>query len=85
MVGELPLSGTGTPLDKSDAPSIGDLRRSCHERNQVLLKSLREDERSTELLENTLKDAALGRMAHPQEVGKRDLCSTLLHPRFGFA
>ena len=85
MVGELPLSGIGTPLDKSEAPSVSDLRRNCHERNHALLNSLREDERSSELLVNTLKDAALGRMTHPQAIGVCDLRSTLLHPRFGVA
>ena len=51
----------------------------------MLLARLREDVRSADLLETTIKDAELGRLSHPRPIGELVSGEVLLHPRFGVA
>ena len=62
--------------------SVSDLRASCRASNAALLRELREDSHSTDLLRITSEDAELGRMTAVAPIEQFDLDSYLLHPRF---
>ena len=85
MFGELVRSGIGKPIEFDHVESASILKKSCVTSNAALLKKLRDDEHSHELLEATHKDATLGRMTTPTKVERCDLGEVLLHPRFGVA
>jgi len=83
MMGELERSGIGNPCDVDIVRNIDDLRASCESSNKALLQGLRECSHSRALLEQTKKDAALGRMSEPELLADADVSALLLNPRFG--
>ena len=80
--GTLPCCGVGVPKDVPDAKSMEELRENCAESNWKLLNMLRESEHSAEIYEQTLAEAALGRMTVPRLASECDLDSFRLCPRF---
>jgi hypothetical protein len=84
MLGELPVSGVGTPADRDCVKSVDALRANCAESNASLLGNLREDPYARDLLAATRKDAKLGRVSAPVPVSSRSavMRSVLMHPRF---
>ena len=83
LIGELERSGVGRPLEVDSVKSVAELRRSCLESNQVLLREPREDNNAEELLRRTQADVLLGRMREIVSVQELDLAQVLLNPRFG--
>ena len=81
MVGQLGVSGIGTPLTVCKARPSDALKQGCVEHNGRLTQVLREDEHSEWLMAATTADARLGRMTAPVIWdGHDDQC--LVHPRF---
>jgi hypothetical protein len=85
IIGELMRSGIGQAVEVDSVPSLAKLRASCSSRNEALLKQLREDEHSMELLALAKEDAALGRLSEPVPVEHFPVDQFLLHPRFAVA
>ena len=83
MMGELERSGIGNPCDVDKVRSIAELQASCESSNKALLRNLRECSHASALLEQTRKDAALGRMTDPEPLANVDVSALLLNPRFG--
>ena len=85
MIGNLECSGNGTPILDNKAKAVGVLQVSCLASNSKLLRQLKEQEHSRELLRASQRDAELGRMTFPTRVEECNLDEVLLHPRFGVA
>ena len=83
MIGELECSGIGNPCDVDRVRNINELRSSCESSNKALLQGLRQCSHARALLEQTKKDAALGRMSEPELLADADAHALLLNPRFG--
>ena len=85
MLGELALSGIGSPIDRDCVPSVDALRSSCLHSNTRLLAELREDGHAHGLVKATYDDAKLGRMSAPVPLEKDSplMQQVLMHPRFG--
>ena len=83
MMGELECSGNGNPCDVDIVRNIDELRASCESSNKALLQGLREYTYARALLEQTKKDAALGRMSEPVLLADADVSALLLNPRSG--
>ena len=83
VLGDLPRSGIGIPIEAEHAVAATELKEKCAESNQVLLRSLREDDWADHLYESTVKDARLGRMSFPVAAAVADLDNILLQPRLG--
>ena len=73
----------GQPKQEAPADSVDALRQKCESSNEKLFHQLKEGKFSKELYEQTLADAALGRMTFPTEAKDCNLKSTRVHPRFG--
>ena len=84
IIGDLPLSGIGTPIagDCAGKPDIQGLVRNRFARNSALVKSLKEDCHSKELLEIAAEDARKHRMSPPRVICANDLERYTLSPRF---
>ena len=82
MVGELQCSGIGTPLEGDVCKSAETLWSTRKQSNAALMKELREDTHSVELLRMTKEDASLGRMSTPLPVHDISEVDCLLSPRF---
>ena len=89
MYGSLECSGVGMPVFHDDALDTERLKQDCLRTNLALLRELREDQYSDDLMRITQEDASLGRMTWPRELDlERDralLGEVLLNPRFGVA
>jgi len=84
IIGDLPLSGNGAPItvDRMSKPDIEGLVRSRAARNCALMRSLKEDTHSKELLEIAAEDARKHRMSTPRVMCAEDLEKYTLSPRF---
>ena len=85
MIGVLAQSGVGSPIEQTEEPevkSISNIFARAEFSNAALLKQLREDEHSHELLSMTKDDAALGRMSAPVPISNTSANEILLCPRF---
>ena len=82
LLGFLPNSGHGVPIEYTMEGSIRDLMNGKEERNRSLIAGLKEDVNSDVLLAKTLDDAKLGRMSMPSRIGEIDLDEVILSPRF---
>ena len=71
ILGDIPCSGVGTPIETERAKPCSGIQNSCDESNEVLLRSLREDQWSETLYDLTMKDAHLGRVSFPEKATKR--------------
>ena len=76
-------SGHGTPLEEVCRAPVEALLRDRVVRNTRLVKGLREDPQSDELLRLCLSDAEAGRMRCPRSIMDADLQGVALSPRFG--
>ncbi|CAK0808532.1 unnamed protein product, partial [Prorocentrum cordatum] len=66
IIGALPSTGNGIPvLGEGACPDVAALRSGAVAHNQKILKSMRESEGASALLEKTREDASLGRMSRP--------------------
>ena len=83
MIGELKRSGIGEPLQLDNVKSMAALKETCLVSNTSLLKQVKDQEHSHELLASARRDAELGRMTFPTKVQECDLRKVLLRPRFG--
>ena len=79
---QLPNSGVGDAVEQPASVPAGILGMHCLEHNDALVRSLREDEHSEELLKAACEDAKLGRMTVPIKISGANLEEVLLHPRF---
>ena len=82
MIGELPLSGVGTPVEAERVQAKAPALASVQESNAILLSQLREDELAHDLLRIAQEDANMGRMTAPLELVGEPPVDLLLHPRF---
>ena len=72
----------GVAVEQPTPPSAEELRTDCSRSNALLLEQLKENEHSSELLELTKADAAVGRMTMPTPIEDVDLGLVRLCPRF---
>ena len=72
----------GQEVEHNSPPSVDELRVDCIRSNTLLLEQLKENEYSSELLELTRADAAVGRMSMPTPIENVDLGLMRLCPRF---
>ena len=72
----------GQEVQHNSPPSVDELRVDCSRSNTLLLEQLKENEHSSELLELTRADAAVGRMSMPTPIENVDLGLMRLCPRF---
>ena len=82
MVGRLPRSGIGLNVDAAGDVQPEALRACAVQRNDALLRSLKEADESCELMDMTYEDARRGRMSWPRVVDQLVSEPGLLHPRF---
>ena len=82
LLGQLPLSGVGRPEQSKPHESIQELRASAEVGNLKIAAKLKPDLHSGELLSQTLKSAALGRMTFPCPLEQVDLRSIRVSQRF---
>ena len=82
MIGELPVSGVGAPVEAVWAQSADVLWKACTTSNARLAKHLREDAHSSDLLKCTESDAELHRMTPPVPFEEFDTSAVRLQPRF---
>ena len=82
MLGELPVSGVGSPAERDCVKSLAELKAGTLASNRKLLAELREDTHAEELLRITREDAACGRMVEPTVLAGEPPSDMLLHPRF---
>lgn len=84
LVGRLPCSGNGQPnaTEATGETEVAALVAAREETNGSLLKSLREDPRSADLLKMAAADAAMGRMSKPRHLRDSDISRFSLSPRF---
>ena len=82
MLGILERSGIGKPIESQGAKAVGELWDTRVQRNEELLRVIREDVHSERLLQITREDAARGRMSQPVVVQKGGDVDFLLNPRF---
>ena len=84
IVGDLPCSGNGRPLN-DEAASLPDIEALVSARvanNRALVQKLKEDEHSHELLKMAGEDALKHRMSAPRILGEEDMTKYTLSPRF---
>ena len=82
-VGPLPVSGSGVPVKRPDAQPVSSVFAGAAQANRALLSSLKEDTHSATLLQQTFKEARMGRVTQPVTADQADLCTSILSPRFG--
>ena len=82
-VGPLPVSGSGVPVKRPDAQPVSTVLAGAAQANRALLASLKEDAHSATLLQQTFKEARMGRVTQPVTADQADLCTNILSPRFG--
>ena len=82
MVGELPLSGNGIPIEPPEHFTLAELEEARIDTGCETLEKLREDMHSSKLLRACEDDASLGRMTDPQVLGFDEIGRKHLSPRF---
>jgi len=82
-VGLLPVSGSGVPVQRPDAQPVSTVLGGAAQANRALLASLKEDAHSATLLQQSFKDARMGRVTQPVTAVQADLSANVLSPRFG--
>ena len=83
LVGHLPRSGLGEPIDGASCVPVEALRDAATRQNSsVLKKRLRPDPHAEVLHEATRADAELGRMTEPVDLAQIDTAGAVLVPRF---
>ena len=82
LIGVLPRVGLGAPINEGAVADLEVLRREARKNNVALLRTLREDPHSEELLRVTRADHELGRMSEPFPACRLDPDSCVISPRF---
>ena len=83
LVGKLPVSGNGVRENKRPHESIEHLKNTAAVGNSKVVKRLRQDPFASEILKQTMQDAALGRMTWPADLSQVQLEDVRISHRFG--
>jgi hypothetical protein len=75
---DLPRTACARPHEYPVRGSVEELKRTCRNRNEELLGTLREDKHAQYLLDQTLADAECGRMTKPVGADELNLDDVLL-------
>ena len=83
IIGKLPCSGNGVPIDPTFSFDKSALLAGVAARNADMLKRARVDPYSSDLVAQTRADAKLGRMIEPRPASELDLPRFSVCQRFG--
>ena len=82
MIGEIPCSGVGKPIEVVTSTSTDELWTARRQNNSALIGTLKEDKHAEWLLSHTKAEAAAGRMSKPEPLSEEMQENWKLQPRF---